>query len=166
MEPDLQGQVEIRGGGSRTELSFWVWNLGEKKAPEGPAWAEQLAGEASWPELPQHGLCQKTIKENIFRLTTSGIKKLHTTAILKSEPSAREANESQQNPPPDCLSYHCLCCKRVWVQLCVCVCVCVCVFVCVCVYLCVKAEETKRKRAGNTSTVTLSRWEGRQRRKK
>lgn len=59
---------------------------GVEGAPEGQVRAEQLAGEVSWPELSLHGLCQKAIKENIFRLASSRIKKLHTAVILKSEP--------------------------------------------------------------------------------
>lgn len=71
-------------------------------APEGQVRAEQLAGKVSWPELSQHVLCQKTIKENIFRLTTSRIKKPHNAVILKSELCERAVHESQRSPPPAC----------------------------------------------------------------
>lgn len=69
-----------------------MWGGG---APEGQVRAEQLAGEVSWPELSLHGLCQKAIKENIFRLASSRIKKLHTAMILKSEPRERSAAHSR-----------------------------------------------------------------------
>lgn len=58
MEPDLQGQVKV--GGRVEQTCLFEYKTREKKAPQGPACAEQLelAGEVSWPELPQHGLCQ------------------------------------------------------------------------------------------------------------
>ena len=61
MEPDLEGQVEIRGGELGGVVFFFffeyeTWGENKKKkkkrAPEGPVRAEQLAGEVSWPELP------------------------------------------------------------------------------------------------------------------
>ena len=92
----------------------------QKDQSELSSWQVKWAGRSS----PQHGPCQKTIKENIFRLTTSGIKKLHAAMILKSEPCAREADESQpQSTSRLSLTYWCLCCRSVWVQLRVVVCV-------------------------------------------
>lgn len=127
MEPDLEGQVEIRGGRVGWSCLFLRTKLGVKKKEkkslqkdqsELSSWQVKWAGRSS----PQHGPCQKTIKENIFRLTTSGIKKLHAAVILKSEPCAGEAAESQpQSTSRLSLSYWCLCCRSVWVQLCVCV---------------------------------------------
>lgn len=113
-DSDAYGTWSARPGGdtrgeSWAELSFWMWGKKKRKKrgiPEGPGWAEQLAGKVSWPELPRHGLCQKTIKENIFRLTTSKIKKPHTTKFPKSKKKKRGERKAKTQ---DCLSHPSVC---------------------------------------------------------
>lgn len=101
MESDLRGRVGIQEESRAASVSL---KLGENKKdqPELSSWQVKWAGQ----RLLEHGLCQKPIRENIFRLTTNKIKRLNTTKIKTV--CVRGIGRGKKNITTDFYSNRCL----------------------------------------------------------
>lgn len=102
IESDLQSRVGIQ---EESRVAFVSLKLGENKRP---AWAEQLVGEWAGQRLLEHGLCQETIRENIFRLTTNKIKRLNTTKIKTVCEGRREKKNIRLLLQPVFVTHECV----------------------------------------------------------
>ena len=156
------GDKRGRVGWSCLFFFFEYETWGEiKKKKKGSRRTSQSWAAGRWSELagaPLNTAPAKKPSRKTFSGWLPAESKSYTPPWSLNQNRVREKQTNHSHsPPPDCLLHTGVCA----VGVCGCSCVWLCVCLWECTHLCWRAEKTQRKRAGYTSTVTLSRGEGR-----